>query len=700
MHIQKVKIKNFRLLTDVELALEQKPTVVVGRNNSGKTSLSEVIRRFLPDGSGSPTFQLEDFSSASYDGFCEASRAHEEGKDEAAIREIIPFIELRLEFGYDPMQPELGPLAPFVIDLDPDCSNAVTLIRYELKGGAINAFFQDLPAHPLSAETKIAFFRSVRERIQTNFTTRIWAEDPNDPTNQREMPLAALRNLVKTGFINAQRGLDDVTSRESDVLARILEGLFSTASSELADTQDKVIADALTAAIQEIQIGMDENFGGQLKKLLPTLKSFGYPGLGGQELQTETTLDVRRLLSNFTKVRYAGYGGVALPEAYNGLGARNLIFILLQLVGFYKAYRAEPTAPGVHLIFIEEPEAHLHPQMQEVFIRQLSIIAQQLVADAATPWPVQFVVSTHSSHIANEAGFESIRYFLSTNVDGTEPGIRRTRIKDLRQGLAGKPAQDKKFLHQYLTLTRCDLFFADKAVLVEGLSERLLLPAIIAKLEEAELDHPKLSTQYMTVMEVGGAYAHLFLDLLEFLELRSLIVTDLDAVVEAGGEACEVHKGTATSNACIKKWFGEDTSLTLDDIRSKGDAQKRKSRNRIAYQCPEVEGGPCGRTFEDAFILANATKFGIAGTTPAELEVAARTVAHKYKKSDFALAYAITDLNWVAPRYLTDGVRWLAADEVVPPDPALALAIVAAAPNVAALPSEDGQSPLGGSDHA
>src|SRR5207237_7537411 len=101
-------------------------------------------------------------------------------------------------------------------------------------------------------------------------------------------------------------------------------------------------------------------------------KTFGYPGLGGSELETETTLDVKRLLTNHTKVRYAGYSGVHLPESYNGLGVRNLIFILLQLVRFYKVFRAEANAPGLHLIFIEETEPHLPPQLPELSILQLS----------------------------------------------------------------------------------------------------------------------------------------------------------------------------------------------------------------------------------------------------------------------------------------------------------------------------------------
>ena len=75
MHIQKVTVRNFRLLADVELVLENQTTLIVGRNNSGKTSLSEAIRRFLVG--QNPKFQIEDFSNASYDGFCEGAQGQE-----------------------------------------------------------------------------------------------------------------------------------------------------------------------------------------------------------------------------------------------------------------------------------------------------------------------------------------------------------------------------------------------------------------------------------------------------------------------------------------------------------------------------------------------------------------------------------------------------------------------------------------------
>ncbi len=658
MHLHKVTVRNFRLLADADLVLETPTTLIVGRNNSGKTSLSEAIRRFLAD--QNPRFQIEDFSNTSYDRFCDALTAKSAGRPDDEVRTLIPSIELRLLFRYDPNQPDLGALSDFIVDLDPDCNETMVVARYELRDGAIDSLFADQPAGNLTDRDRIAFFQELRQRVPDLFTASIWAEDPNDDANRKQMTVTALRSLLKTGFVNAQRGLDDDTSRDTDVLAKILEGLFTAAQSPTADEQEQLIAQALQDAVRDIQSTIQGGFREELQKLMPTLHSFGYPGLDGSELETETTLDIERLLSRHTKVRYAGHHGIQLPESYTGLGIRNLIFILLQLVSFYRSFRAEPAAPGVHLVFIEEPEAHLHPQMQEVFIRQVSKIAHQLSTQdgAPLPWPVQFIVSTHSSHVANAAGFQAIRYFIPASVDG----VRHTRTKDLRQGLHDTPEEHRRFLHQYLTLTRCDLFFADKAVLIEGASERLLLPVIINKLEAAEPAEPKLSSQYVTTMEVGGAYAHIFFALLDFLELRTLIITDLDSVT-ADRKTCPVHQRTATSDACLKSWFGGgDCSPAA--LLAKDDASKVQNLRRIAYQRPEAEGGPCGRTFEDAFMLANPAMFGIEGDKPDDQAQCAWHQLNTIKKSEFALKHAIDNTDWSPPGYIVNGLRWLARGDI------------------------------------
>lgn len=70
MKIKKLEIKNFRLLKDIELSLEETSTVIVGRNNSGKTSLTEIFRRLLSDKTSS--FSIYDFNVSSIEKFKEA----------------------------------------------------------------------------------------------------------------------------------------------------------------------------------------------------------------------------------------------------------------------------------------------------------------------------------------------------------------------------------------------------------------------------------------------------------------------------------------------------------------------------------------------------------------------------------------------------------------------------------------------------
>jgi putative ATP-dependent endonuclease of OLD family len=340
------------------------------------------------------------------------------------------------------------------------------------------------------------------------------------------------------------------------------------------------------------------------------------------------------------------------------------VFILLKLLAFYKEFVAAPVSPGLHLVFIEEPEVHLHPQMQEVFISKLASIATLFTSkfNKDRTWPVQFIVTTHSSHVANRADFECTRYFM-TSPDESVVAIRHTVIKDLRQGLSETSKDDREFLHKYMTLTRCDLLFADKAVLIEGATERVLLPKMIARVEQANPDEPKLSSQYVSVVEVGGAYAHLFFDLLAFLELKTLIITDLDTVKPADNNrliACRVSEGTRTSNACLKTWF-DNSDITPTELLARKAEERTKDNRHLAYELPHVDGDPCGRSFEDAFMLANPKLFMLQGLHGSDREAKAWEASSAIEtKTDFALKYAIEETGWVVPRYIAEGLLWLA----------------------------------------
>lgn len=653
VYLEKIRVKNFRLLHDVELFLEEGTTVIVGRNNSGKTSLTEVMKRLLAE---KPSFRLEDFSFCAHEQFWNVFISVKKGEDELEIRKKLPYIETQLVFSYleDEM---LGVLGELIVDLDPDCTQALAVVEYTLKAGKSNELFADLDN--INENTKPDFFKAIKERVPALYEITCYAVDPNDVENRKIIDMSTLRKICGANFISAQRGLDDTSQKEQVVIGKVLEGMFVAAKTNPSDEDGHKIVLDLEGAVKNIQEDISNDFNQKLNLLLPALSIFGYPGLSDPKLLTETTLDIQRLLVNHTKMRYTGINGVHLPEAYNGLGARNIILMLLQIREFFTFYLAVTPRPTTHVIFIEEPEAHLHPQMQEVFIRKLGEIAKAFSEEKGVLWPVQFIVSTHSSHIANEAHFETIRYFLATT--DIDSGTCKTLVKDLRSGLSNKPKSDRDFLHKYMTLTRCNLFFADSAILIEGTSERLLLPNIFKVIDKTQLIGEKLESKYISIIEVGGAYAHIFFDLLKFLELRTLIITDIDSINNTK-HACQVKNGERTSNECIIRWFN-NREVTPAQLVIEKEAKKIQGKLRIAYQVPEENNGPCGRSFEDAFMIANPSLFELAGLSLDKVEEQAWEQAKKLKKTDFALTYALEKNDWIVPRYIREGLVWLAASD-------------------------------------
>ncbi|WP_449470286.1 ATP-dependent nuclease [Sphingobium chungangianum] len=552
-----------------------------------------------------------------------------------------------------------------MIDLDPNCSTAVARIEYAASSESLATLF-DIPQTEGGSDDIAHFYRQLRDTLPRAYRTSVTAIDPTDPANFRTLEgTSALSALVQCGFVRAQRTLDSSKPSDTAVIGRLLGTLFQTASSMTAADTDQALAAALKASVSQIEQTIQNDFDTMVKDLLPALSAFGFPGLNDAELRPETSLNVETLLSDHTKIFYTGQHGVHLPEGYNGLGTRNLIYMLLQLETFHKAYRARSIRPGTHLVFIEEPEAHLHPQMQEVLIAQLNAAVAALSAKytGEPVWQVQFVISTHSPHVANAASFEAVRYFLSSTPDSAE--ARRTKVKDFRKGSVTIPQEDREFLHQYMTLTQCDLYFADKAILVEGTTERILMPRIVRLVDGELAPEQKLGRQYITTIEVGGAYAHIFYPLLDFLELKSLIITDIDAVrIDKTKEKpravkCPCSEGEYSSNAAIRNWFSvpKGEQISIEALCAKTAEDKVSRYRSLAYQVPEDGSIWCGRSYEDALILANPERFGLP--EDGDRGLLAWEMAQDLSKSETALRFAIQEDDWSVPKYIKQGLIWL-----------------------------------------
>jgi len=210
----------------------------------------------------------------------------------------------------------------------------------------------------------------------------------------------------------------------------------------------------------------------------------------------------------------------------------------------------------------------MHAQLQQAFVRKLTDLIPPTGDDG---YATQFVITTHSPHILYERGFQPIRYFRRSPETGTKQSSAVFNLSVFYD----QNEPDRDFLQRYMKLTHCDLFFADAAILVEGNVERLVLPLMIAQ------GAKKLSAAYLSILEVGGAFAYRFRKLIEFLGLPTLIVTDLDSVHPPKEKEAAAGDGAAAEAAQA----AEDAEEEDDDDDGGQDAEGEKKPKQRS-KCP------------------------------------------------------------------------------------------------------------------
>ena len=130
--------------------------------------------------------------------------------------------------------------------------------------------------------------------------------------------------------------------------------------------------------------------------------------------------------------------------------------------------------------------------MQYVFINNIKEILEKR-CKLCENLSLQTIISTHSSHIVSQCDFEDIRYFYcesetsvkARNLNQLQKSKNYTDNKSTNANSTKEEKQKRnyRFLKQYITLNRSELFFADKAILIEGDTERILLPTMMEKVD-------------------------------------------------------------------------------------------------------------------------------------------------------------------------------------------------------------------------
>jgi predicted ATP-dependent endonuclease of OLD family len=741
-----LELCQFRRLGKVQLDVNKKTTILVGANNSGKTSILAALRHFLSDGSPFGAFDIslsqwptlralgKEWEALAED---PVTVTGDEGQWRQQLQTFLSTMPT-LDLWFDAEAGMYHYVAPF-------------LSKFSWKGGAVGIRLRLEPASTVEELKLLAWtYRTAREPVKDMGADSLawpidlldfWLREPSKLGQVRAYKLDAENNpitgfktyvtqtlaadaspierkhlskVIRVDFVAAQRGLgsEEAESRSASGPHRV--GMFSNQLLKFARQHLNVASTGhghradLIKAVAEAQRDLDKKIHEAIADSVEEVKELGYPGLHDpQEIRFRTRIQTADLLDHGTAVQYSMQKESLeelLPEYSIGLGYQNLQSLSYQLVSF-KAARLKPekgSPAPVHLVMIEEPEAHLHVQVQRIFPNKAHKLISPMGADASA-LKSQLLISTHSSHLAHAEDFDRLRYVRRIAKSAASP-MPTTEVVNLGQ-VFGDDKKTRQFAERYFRVQHTDLLFANAAIFVEGVAERMLVPLFM------ERDFKELNSRYVSFLDIGGSHAHRLKPLVEKLRIPTVIITDVDPCEEQDGKpkkngeptkklvaiANTGQAGLHCGNPTLRGWHPK--LQKLDDFKNPTDAQLVWSETaeclvRFAWQLPVAEAdGSWPSSFEDSLVLTNILWFkslteekvdddgveiepptGALGSVAkaaadagsvAELVSALHTVMHSsLNKGEFAASIfekLSSDEPVACPRYIADALAWLQA---------------------------------------
>lgn len=663
IHLRFLEFNQFRRLGHVQLDIDKKTTILVGANNSGKTSILSAIRHFLAEGTAFGAF---DISLSVWPKLRALGKIWEDltedpltvgGEDEVWLKQLETLLSCMpsMDIWFDAKAGMYHYVAPFLSKLSWDgglfglrlrlepASDIDSLKQLAWTYATARAPVKDIGQNSLAWPIDLLDFW-LRESQQLGQVRAYKLNSDNNPVNapgnykRQDLPLDSVpierkqvKKLIRVDFVPAQRGLGSEEADSRSAVGAHRVGMFSNQLLKFARQHFNVASTGhghradLVKAVAEAQQDLDKKIHAALDDSVEEVKLFGYPGLNDpQEIRFRTRIQTADLLDHGTAVQYSMKTGSLdelLPEYSIGLGYQNLQSLSYQLVSF-KTARLRPekdSPPPVHLVMIEEPEAHLHVQVQRIFPHKAHELISPTEKDKSD-LKSQLLISTHSSHLAHAENFDRLRYVR--RVARSESNLMpSTEVVNLGK-VFGNDDATRIFAERYFRVQHTDLLFANAAIFVEGVAERMLVPLFI------ERDFKKLASQYISFLDIGGSHAHRLRPLVEKLRIPTVIITDIDPCEEIEGRPKKngdltrkliavANKGQPElqcGNPTLRDWH--PTHTLLEDYKNPTEAQLvwqkvAECSVRFAWQLPIEEAAGCWpSTFEDSLVLTNLAWFG------------------------------------------------------------------------------------------
>ena len=317
----------------------------------------------------------------------------------------------------------------------------------------------------------------------------------------------SLSSLLKVETIEANAVKNDKT------LSQAFNKIVSTYKK---NNDNQIINELVNDINYQVKSMVDDNIKGILQSAVSSIES-----TKNLDMNLHPDLTLEKVFASSIIYEYKEENN-NIPENQFGMGYTNLMVIIAKIVDYIELYSEKDINGSVNILCIEEPETFMHPQMQELFIKNISKAIATLLDKKQQLDTFQIIITTHSTHILNskiQSGntLNNICYLGQAEGNNTIQNISDEAI------ITGKNIDKKtyEYIKKYLRLEFSDIFFADAVILVEGLSEETYLRYEIDK-------HPILKNHHVKVYRIDGAYAHQFINLLEFLGVKTVIFTDLD----------------------------------------------------------------------------------------------------------------------------------------------------------------------------
>ncbi|EWG09374.1 ATP-dependent nuclease [Cytobacillus firmus] len=604
MYISELSLENFRSFKEKKtINFHEGINVIIGHNNAGKTTVIKALELL---------FDIKKSKRLSIDDFNKNTTCEELKKEPPKIIISATLLESETEEEYSD---DLVTVSTWLTKIESPYEARITYEFYlpEREQDEYKREIDSIKSNDINE-----YWNEIQHRFLQKYVHKIHIGDPKyknsvDTESMKKFAfqfLTAIRDVERDLYSGSNALLKEVIDFFMDYEVKINNAIDTDEKNKQIREKKRQFSKDAQGLIHSLQKRMEEGKEHMLRYVKNTGADYDkmQPSFEGSILDTELYSALKLIVENET--------GIKLPAINNGLGYNNLIYISLLLAKMQKDASGDylgSNAKIFSILAIEEPEAHLHPNMQYKFLKFLKQNRETEVR--------QIFITSHSPNITAAVDLEDIivLYKEQGKIEVAYPGkVFSDSDEDIKS---------KKYVQRFIDVTKADIFFAKNIVLVEGLAEQLLVPEF-----SIALGHD-LTDTHTSVINIGGRYFEHFLKLFDVSKNSNAIrkkvacITDLDPVRKRKGIK------DATWKACGPLFLNSDPGSyeykACSNPLVKNYVEDSKSLIRVFSQKEKISS-----TFEYDLILKNITvKELVTESTSNDTEIKKLMDAYKSNKT-------------------------------------------------------------------